>query len=109
MSRNRLVARISRGVLLVATCLIGTLPVGAFAQNDGPKSNPAAEIRYRALIDNSPWYRSLREQAECGGIAAPDLRQKCIDSFGPRPTALPLGFVAPPPAPQAKAWTSPKE
>ncbi len=79
------------------------------AKPDGPPSNPAAEKRYTALINNSPWFREIREKVECGTIEDLGIKKTCIDSFGERPKALPAGFVAPPPAPQAKPWTAPKE
>lgn len=84
------------------------LPEGD-AKPDGPPSNPAAEKRYTALITNSPWFREIREKVECGTIEDSGIKKTCIDSFGARPKALPAGFVAPPPAPQAKPWTAPKE
>ena len=79
------------------------------ARPDGPPSNPAAEKRYTALINNSPWFREIREKVECGTIDDSGIKKTCIDSFGARPKALPANFVAPPPAPQAKPWTAPKE
>jgi hypothetical protein len=79
------------------------------ARPDGPPSNPAAEKRYTALVNNSPWFREIRETVECGTIDDVGVKKTCIDSFGARPKALPAGFVAPPPAPQAKPWTAPKE
>lgn len=69
---------------------------------DGPPSAAGAEARYKALIDNSPWFRHIRESEECGTIGGSDLRAKCIQSFGPVPKALPVGFVAPPPVPTAR-------
>jgi hypothetical protein len=90
------------GLTLVAGAAMAQTP-------DGPPSAKGAEVRYLALVKNSPWFRANRERVECGPIQDAGVRATCIASFGPRPLQLPAGFVAPPPTPQAKKWTAPKD
>ena len=47
-----------------------------------PQANVRASNNYQSLVDRNAGFRQARMHKECDPIAAPELRQECMASFG---------------------------
>ena len=101
------------GIAFAAGCALalGAIPP-AQAQmfTNGPRANPgdydyslatrnnAESAQYERLLQANPGFRQARMQRECGPIADPQLRARCIASFG-EPSSMRTGSSMPPSGP----------
>jgi hypothetical protein len=66
-----------------------------------PQANVKESRDYANLLKTSAWYRAQRIQLECGEIVSPEIKQQCVDSFGPVETSAPRPVIAPGATPAA--------
>jgi hypothetical protein len=55
---------------------------GDAAGPQAAQQNVRESAQYEALLRNSPGFRAIRVQKECGPISDPELHASCLSSFG---------------------------
>ena len=50
--------------------------------NQTPAQNQKMSRDYEGMVTSNPGFRTNRMHKECDSIAAPDLKQQCMSSFG---------------------------
>lgn len=76
-------------VLAAATAAAQTAPRPATAPVDDRQLNVRQSADYDRLIGSNEAFRQKRIRDECDPISSPDLKQACINSFGPAAPARP--------------------